>query len=103
MAYYPYCDDIVDFKFPVDVSDQSSQTEIDLLYSNNAVNKDKNSPLGIRLNFTHQLTKIVLNITGENISDLSELKVSLEGTKTKAVFDLAMVYLNYWILKKAFI
>ena len=89
MAYYPYCDDIVDFKFPVDVSDQSSQTEIDLLYSNNAVNKDKNSPLGIRLNFTHQLTKIVLNITGENISDLSELKVSLEGTKTKAVFDLA--------------
>ena len=36
IAYYPYREEIIDFTYPVSLYSQSSQADIDLLYSNNA-------------------------------------------------------------------
>lgn len=88
ISYYPYQEEIIGFIFPVDVSDQSSQPDIDLLYSENATNASTGNP-EVRLTFSHCLCKIVLNIEHENPSaDLSELTVILANTPTKANFSL---------------
>jgi hypothetical protein len=88
ISYYPYQEEIIGFIFPVDVSDQSNQSNIDLLYSGNAVNASTGNP-EVRLTFSHCLSKIVLNIEHENPStDLSGLTVILANTSTKANFSL---------------
>lgn len=89
IAYYPYNKDIiVDYKYPIDISVQTSQPAIDFLYSNNALALDKATP-NIALGFKHKLTKVVFAITSGDISDLSGLTVTIKGTKTKASFNLA--------------
>lgn len=88
IAYYPYSKDIVDYKYPIDVSVQTSQPAIDFLYSNNALSLDKNTS-NISLGFKHELTKIAFAITSTDIADLSGLTVTIKGTKTKASFNLA--------------
>lgn len=88
ISYYPYQEEIIGFIFPVDVSDQSNQPDIDLLYSENATNASTGNP-EVRLIFSHCLSKIVLNIEHENpLVDLSGLTVILANTPTKANFSL---------------
>lgn len=89
IAYYPYVSGtIADYKYPIDVSVQASQAAIDFLYSNNAVNLDKNTP-SIALRFQHKLTKVIFNITSDDIPDLSGLAVTIKGMKTQATYNLA--------------
>ena len=96
MAYYPYksvvTDDLDVFK--VDVSDQSDQPAIDLLYSfHTDARYDKKSPdRKVSLVFTHQLTKVYVNVkAGEGLTndDLTDVAVSFAGLDTKADFALA--------------
>ncbi len=88
ISYYPYQEEIIGFIFPVDVSDQSNQSNIDLLYSDNAVNASTGNP-EVRLTFSHCLSKIVLNIEHENPgADLSNLTIILANTPTKSDFSL---------------
>ncbi|WP_448779340.1 fimbrillin family protein [Bacteroides congonensis] len=89
VAYYPYSAVLADNAYAIDVTNQSPQSAIDLLYSINATNKDKNVTAPVQLTFKHQLTKIVLNITKDaTIPTLEGLKVAITGTKTKGSFAL---------------
>ncbi|WP_208094650.1 fimbrillin family protein [Mucilaginibacter agri] len=88
IAYYPYKQTITSNKYPVDLSSQSNQAAIDLLYANNATGLSKTSTEA-NLAFSHQLSKIELTVkNGTGVADLNGLGVSLNGLNTKADFDL---------------
>lgn len=90
-AYYPYSSSIVDFVYPIDLSDQSNQDRIDFRYSDNV--KEKNSLNSeALLVFEHQFTKLYFEIkasSGLTSTDLKDLKVELEGFSTTGNFSLA--------------
>ncbi len=88
IAYYPYKADLVNLIYKIDVSQQSTLSDIDLLYSNN-VTAINSSTEDVKLNFKHQLSKIILNITMEaGGPDLTELKAEITDLNTKADFSL---------------
>lgn len=88
IGYYPYQGEIDNFSYPVDLSNQSVQADIDLMYSNNAKNFNSKEP-NVQMQFSHQLSKIVLNIVHGRSFDLSDLSVIISNTGTYASFDLA--------------
>ena len=90
-AYYPYNPAVVNGIYEVDLRDQSSLRNTDLLYSNNAKAKNKYSE-GIDLVFERPLSKLVIHaIPGEGMQekDLHGLTVSLENTLRQAKFNLS--------------
>lgn len=89
VAYYPYKQSNAGNIYSVDITNQNSQSAIDLLYSNNATGLSKTST-NANLVFSHQLSKVELTVkNGFGVSDLNGLGVSLGGFNTKANFDLA--------------
>ena len=93
MSYYPYTENIENNIYKVDVSDQTNQPAIDLLYSfNDAAKYDKTSPdKKVSLVFDHMLTKININIkAGDGLedSDLDNIEVYFEGFNTEVNFNL---------------
>jgi len=88
IAYYPYQEDLTAFTYPVNVSDQSNPEEIDLLYSDNAVELSKTSTTA-ELKFDHMLTNLVLNVTDETGQGVSGMAVTISGMPVKADFSLA--------------
>lgn len=88
IAYYPYQSTITDLTYPINVANQASLPTIDLLYSNNAVNTNKNDAL-VGLNFKHMLSLLALNITaGDGISSLSGASITITGVTTEGTFNL---------------
>lgn len=87
IGYYPHREDITGLTFPVDLTVQSNQAAIDLLYSENATGKNMSNP-NVSLQFTHQLTKIVLQISHYRGIDLSGLSVILTQVATESSFNL---------------
>ena len=94
VAYYPYNQVVTDYVYNINVSDQSDSEKIDLLYANNV--KGLKSPGTTVLNFSHQLSQLVLNVeTGSGVTSLQGLTVnSLKGFKAEGVFNLADAELN---------
>ena len=93
MSYYPYTADITDYVYGIDVSNQASQSAIDLLYSFAYTDSYNKTVPGkkVPLVFDHKLTKININVRPEeglNSNDLKDLIVTFEGFYTKAEFDL---------------
>lgn len=88
IGYFPYNDSITNNTYPVDVSSQGNLSAIDLMYSDNAKNNHSQNT-DVDMTFSHQLSKIVLNISHPGTSDLSNLSVTVTGAATKADFDLA--------------
>jgi hypothetical protein len=89
IAYYPYKLTNAGNSYSVDVANQSSQSAIDLLYSNNATALSKTST-NANLVFAHQLSKLEFTVKkGSGVADLNGLGVAIEGLNTKASFDLA--------------
>ena len=93
MSYYPYTANLVGNTYKVDVSVQTNQPAIDLLYSFDTNAKyDKTTPdKKVSLVFDHMLTKININVKpgdGLEVEDLENIIVTLEGFNTKADFDL---------------
>lgn len=84
-AYYPYVAGLTD-TYNVNVTNQTNQSNIDLLYAN-AVNKTADVPT-VTVQFSHQLVKVVLNIVGNNIPSLAGATVHLDGIPTTATFNL---------------
>jgi hypothetical protein len=87
VAYYPYRETITGFIYPVNVSDQTSQGDIDLLYSDNATEKNSSSG-NPALSFEHMLSKLIFNVEDTEGADLEGMSVSIGGLKTTARFDL---------------
>lgn len=89
VAYYPYKDGLTNNVYKVDVSDQTNQPAIDLLYSDNvkAATKETQKPV---LVFTHKLSGVKLEVSKDGtIPSLDGLKVTIKGVKTTADFNLA--------------
>lgn len=93
-AWYPY-EDVAE-KWTADLTDQSSQAALDLMTAHAKSNTEtggiaynKNQPK-VSLNFSHRLTKLVLNITGGNgigTAELAGLKVEITGQWKTAFYD----------------
>jgi hypothetical protein len=89
IAYYPYKSTLSGNTYAVDVTSQTNQAAIDLLYSSNATGLSKTSTTA-NLVFAHQLSKIEFTVKkGTGVADLNSLGVVLAGLNTKANFDLA--------------
>lgn len=93
VAYYPYrATPAADpYLYKVDVATQTNPATIDLLWSNNAVNKTK-SAAAVALQFDHMLSRVVLNIkpgTGMTAADMAGITVKIAGMPTAADFSLA--------------
>lgn len=90
IAYYPYTTSVSGNKLAVNVSDQSNPAAIDLIYSNGTKGVAATTATTIRLGFTHQLTKVTLNVTkDETIETLNGLGVNIKGISTEGEFNLA--------------
>ena len=90
VAYYPYKDNIGGMNYPVNVATQTDQSAIDLLYSNNAVGKNKTDG-DVALYFTHKLSKIVVNtVNGDGFGspNFGPMTMKIRGMNTTATFDL---------------
>ncbi|NLD23095.1 MAG: fimbrillin family protein [Bacteroidales bacterium] len=87
IAYYPYREVINDFKYPIDISSQINLPDIDFMYSNNATDISKHDG-EVVLSFSHQLSKIAINIRGYAPNNLRDLRVVITNVATKAMFDL---------------
>lgn len=90
IAYYPYTTSVSGNKIAVNVSDQSKPAAIDLIYSNGTKGVAATTSTTIKLGFTHQLTKVTLNVTkDETIETLNGLGVNIKGISTEGEFNLA--------------
>lgn len=90
IAYYPYTTSVSGNKIAVNVSDQSNPAAIDLIYSNGTKGVVATTATPISLGFTHQLTKVTLNVTkDETIETLNGLGVNIKGVSTEGEFNLA--------------
>lgn len=90
IAYYPYTTSVSGNKLAVNVSDQSNPAAIDLIYSNGTKEVAATTATTISLGFTHQLTKVTLNVTKDKtIETLNGLGVNIKGISTEGEFNLA--------------
>ena len=90
IAYYPYTTSVSGNKIAVNVSDQSKPAAIDLIYSNGTKGIEATSATTVDLAFTHQLTKITLNVTKDaTVETPSGLGVTMKGISTEGEFNLA--------------
>lgn len=89
IAYYPQID-LTDDIYKVDVSDQKNPADIDLLRSDNATGKDKNTNT-VDLKFFHRLSRVEVELTaGEGVSDaeLAGMGITLSKQPVKADFNV---------------
>lgn len=83
IAYYPQGTIGADFGYSLNVTDQSNQTAIDVMYSNNVFSKNSANP-NIDLQFSHKLSKLVFNFTPAVAeTDLSGLTARLVDFNTQ--------------------
>ena len=86
VAYYPY-QTVSGTAMAVNVSDQTDQAAIDLLYSDNAQNIASGT---VNLGFSHELSQVVLNIQADaTIPTTAGLSVEATNALTQGSFDLA--------------
>ena len=87
VAYYPWrsTENLDNFIYQIDISDQSSQQAIDLMYSDNVKDVKSGSPA---LKFTHLLTKLVFNVTDLGDTSLEEMVSTFEGLPALVGFNL---------------
>ncbi|WP_333626950.1 DNA/RNA non-specific endonuclease [Sphingobacterium siyangense] len=88
IAYHPY-KSLTDFQYPIDLSDQSNPTALDLMYANNAKNIDKSNNT-VPLIFVRQLSKVSINLSITNTAALeaNQITVKMPSISTQGGFDL---------------
>lgn len=90
IAYHPYKTSVANWVYSVDVSSQTPQTDIDLMYAtadNSGAGYDKAST-NVNFTFDHQLVKFIINVsTGAGVTGTVSA-VSITGMNTSAEFDL---------------
>ncbi len=87
IAYYPHSTISNTLHYTIDVSNQDSQEEIDLMYSDNAIGLNRNSN-NVDLQFSHQLSKIMVDIKTKDGAPLKDVTASIKGINTKGKFSL---------------
>jgi len=89
IAYYPY-QEVSDFRYKIDLSDQSNQELLDLMYADNAKGLSPENGT-VPLVFERQLVRIRLEVdvqTGSTV-DLTNMQANAIGFKTKGNLQLA--------------
>lgn len=85
-GYYPYSIATEGFSVPVDISDQSNQSALDLLHA--SLRDVTSFAVPPTFNFSRQMARVVFNVTaGRGISSLSGLEATVSGVPTLATFD----------------
>lgn len=87
VAYSPYNAAVTDFQVPVDVTDQSTPTSLDLLYANNATAWSA-TMMEASLQFSPQMAVLRLNLNASDNSDLGAVVARVLNVPTKSTFDL---------------
>ena len=87
IAYYPHGTVSSSLTRSIDVSDQSSQATIDILYSNSGEVLNRNSP-NVSLPFSHKLSKIEVIIKNIDNSPLTDVTATLKGCKIRGSLSL---------------
>lgn len=89
VAYYPYTATLAGNIYTVDVSDQTSQKDIDLMAAGTQT-ADRNNP-NVAFNFTHKLCKVEVTLepgSGMSATELAGLTVEFTGQQTAGTFDV---------------
>ncbi len=87
VAYYPWRETIDGgYILPVDLSDQTSQKDLDLMWSNNVKECSSGAPA---LGFVHKLSKLVFNVSDVTGASLDGMSATFDGLPTTASFSLA--------------
>lgn len=89
IAYYPFCN-TEGYSVNLNVSRQDNPAAIDFLYSNNLKNIAATTTPQ-QLNFTHQLSKVIFNITPSaemSVEDLKGGSITIRNTISNATFSL---------------
>jgi formylglycine-generating enzyme required for sulfatase activity len=89
ILYYPYTTAISGYNYPVDLSDQSVQEDIDLIYVHDQRPFDRYTKGRVELTFHHQLSKLVFLIGGGSLPSLSGLTFDIGGVSSQTTFDLS--------------
>ena len=93
LAYHPYSAGITsDFKLQIDLTDQSDQSAIDVLYAPITTADYNNSTTGdVPLQFEHKMVKLIFNITnGTSVTEpvANGVTVSIPGLERTGALDL---------------
>lgn len=89
IAYYPHKTTLTNYIYPIDVSNQATPEDIDVLYSNNAKGYNKNSGT-VDLQFNHALSKLSFTLEpGDNSPILAGAKIEIINLATTANLDMA--------------
>ena len=87
IAYYPYQQQVQNATYQVNISNQSKPQEIDLLYSNNLTERNSQSVKG-NLQFYHQLSRLNIQFSTTDNSDISTIRATVKEVPTQAAFNL---------------
>ena len=88
VAYYPFNATINEYKYAINVANQTKSADIDVLYSDNAkgANIDNST---VNLNFKHKLSQLILNVSiGDGVNSLNGLTSKIEGFKVDGSMNL---------------
>lgn len=88
-AYYPYTPEVNDYRIALDLTDQSNQEALDLMFAK-VGGCNKSNPQ-VELKFSHLLSNLILEVqpgTGLTQADLAKLTVKVKDADTKAMFNL---------------
>lgn len=88
-ACYPYTPEVNDYRIALDLTDQSNQEALDLMFAK-VSGCNKSNPK-VELQFSHLLSNLILEVqpgTGLTQADLAELTVKVKDANTKATFNL---------------
>jgi formylglycine-generating enzyme required for sulfatase activity len=96
VLYYPYKQTLtLDSIYSVDLSDQSRQEALDLMYAHNQTGYGADTKGSVEVVFEHQLTKLVFHVTkGSKITSLSGLSLELEDVALTTTFNLSSAKLT---------
>lgn len=87
IGYYPYREDISAFTLPIDLTVQSQQSIIDLMYADNVKNVSQEESQ-ITMSFSHKLSRIVFQMEHYLVIEQNDFAVIITGVPTAGSFDL---------------
>ena len=87
VAYYPYAAQVVDYKLPIDVSIQTNSAAIDYLYANKVKGKSI-ADQSANLNFKHQLSQLIINVSLAGFDSNTGLSATIKGLKVDGSLNL---------------
>lgn len=86
IAYYPYRTDITEYTFPIDLTQQEPQTNIDVMYAT-ATGHSYDNP-NVELKFSRILSQLQIILSSEEGLELQESAVTFENVNISGIVNL---------------